>query len=168
MNKIVSIKLEVMLIHIFLADGERVAYLLGIQVGEFSKSLTKPKVKVGTEYVNKGQNVNQVLYAVAALSKALFERMFWWIVARVNKALDTKERRSYFIGVLDIAGFEIFDVRTSPTIFPLDDFVKFSLWIQFCCRSKSEESATIRVWSFMEQVKSSIVLTKIFNSKSNF
>lgn len=91
-------------------DGERVAYLLGLPVGEFHKSLIKPKVKVGTEYVNKGQNVAQVLYAVAALSKALFERMFWWIVTRVNKALDTKERRSYFIGVLDIAGFEIFDV----------------------------------------------------------
>ena len=91
-------------------DGERVAYLLGLDVGEFHKSHTKPKVKVGTEYVNKGQNVSQVLYSVQALSKALFERMFWWIVARVNKALDTKERRSYFIGVLDIAGFEIFEV----------------------------------------------------------
>merc|ERR1712159_840085 len=94
------------------ADGERVAFLLGLQVGDFHKSLTKPKVKVGTEYVNKGQNVDQVLYAVAALSKAIFERMFWWIVERVNKALDTKERRSYFIGVLDIAGFEIFDYNS--------------------------------------------------------
>ena len=84
--------------------------MLGLPVGEFHKSLCKPKVKVGSEFVNKGQNVNQVLYSVAALSKALFERMFWWIVARVNKALDTKERRSYFIGVLDIAGFEIFEV----------------------------------------------------------
>lgn len=97
-------------------DGERVSYLLGLPVGEFHKSLTKPKVKVGTEFVNKGQNVSQVLYAVQALSKALYERMFWWIVARVNKALDTKERRSYFIGVLDIAGFEIFDVRKSPFV----------------------------------------------------
>ena len=70
-------------------------------------------MKVGNEFVNKGQNVNQVLYSVAALSKALFERMFWWIVSRVNKALDTKERRSYFIGVLDIAGFEIFEVTHS-------------------------------------------------------
>jgi len=98
------------------SDGERVAYLLGLPVGEFHKSLTKPKVKVGTEYVNKGQNVDQVLYAVAALSKALFERMFWWIVARVNKALDTKDRRSYFIGVLDIAGFEIFDYNSFEQI----------------------------------------------------
>merc|ERR1712142_445313 len=98
------------------ADGERVAYLLGLTVGEFHKSLIKPKVKVGTEYVNKGQSVDQVLYAVAALSKALFERMFWWIVARVNKALDSKERRSYFIGVLDIAGFEIFDYNSFEQI----------------------------------------------------
>ena len=60
--------------------------------------------------VHKGQNMNQVSYSIAALSKAMYERMFWWLVSRVNKALDTKERRSYFIGVLDIAGFEIFDV----------------------------------------------------------
>lgn len=96
---------------LFHLDGERVGYLLGIPVGEFHKSLVKPKVKVGNDFVNKGQNVTQVTYAVAALSKALFERMFWWIVTRVNKALDTKERRSYFIGVLDIAGFEIFEVQ---------------------------------------------------------
>ena len=60
--------------------------------------------------VHKGQNMDQVTYSIAALSKAMYERMFWWLVMRVNKALDTKERRSYFIGVLDIAGFEIFDV----------------------------------------------------------
>ncbi len=68
--------------------------------------------------VHKGQNIHQVTYSVAALSKAMYERMFWWLVARVNKSLDTKERRSYFIGVLDIAGFEIFDV-SSGLISPL-------------------------------------------------
>jgi len=94
------------------SDGERVSYLLSIPVGEFHKSLTKPKVKVGTEYVNKGQNVDQVLYAISALSKSVFERLFWWIVERVNKALDTKQRRAYYIGVLDIAGFEIFDYNS--------------------------------------------------------
>jgi len=36
--------------------------------------------------------------------------MFTWLVARVNKTLDTKNKRQYFIGVLDIAGFEIFEV----------------------------------------------------------
>jgi len=52
----------------------------------------------------------QVVYAVAALSKAIYARMFGWLVMRVNKTLDTKNKRQYFIGVLDIAGFEIFEV----------------------------------------------------------
>merc|ERR1711962_476329 len=94
------------------ADGERVAHLLGLQVKDFLNSLIKPKVKVGTEYVNKGQSVVQVNYAITALCKALFERMFFWIIERVNKAFETKQRRSYFIGVLDIAGFEIFEYNS--------------------------------------------------------
>ena len=52
----------------------------------------------------------QVVYSVAALSKAIYAKMFAWLVARVNKTLDTKNKRQYFIGVLDIAGFEIFEV----------------------------------------------------------
>jgi len=94
------------------ADGERVAHLLGLQVKDFLNSLIKPRVKVGTEYVNKGQSVVQVNYAITALCKALFERMFFWIIERVNKAFETKQRRSYFIGVLDIAGFEIFEYNS--------------------------------------------------------
>ncbi len=35
--------------------------------------------------------------------------MFVWLVERVNVTLDVKAKRQYFIGVLDIAGFEIFE-----------------------------------------------------------
>ncbi len=45
-----------------------------------------------------------------ALSKALYERVFRWLVSRINKTLDTSKRRQNFIGVLDISGFEIFRV----------------------------------------------------------
>ncbi len=69
-----------------------------------------PKVKVGTEWVTKGQTMAQVEFAVSALAKALYARMFMWLVAKVNQTLDTKNKRQYFIGVLDIAGFEIFEV----------------------------------------------------------
>ena len=37
--------------------------------------------------------------------------MFCWLVERVNVTLDVKAKRQYFIGVLDIAGFEIFEVN---------------------------------------------------------
>ena len=40
----------------------------------------------------------------------VYEKMFLWMVTRINQQLDTKQPRQYFIGVLDIAGFEIFDV----------------------------------------------------------
>ena len=49
-------------------------------------------------------------YAIGALSKSVYEKMFLWMVVRINQSLDTKQPRQYFIGVLDIAGFEIFDV----------------------------------------------------------
>ena len=55
-------------------------------------------------------SVPQVTYAVGALSKAVYERMFLWMVVRINQSLETKQPRQYFIGVLDIAGFEIFEV----------------------------------------------------------
>lgn len=49
--------------------------------------------------------------AVGALAKAIYARMFAWLIKRCNKTLDAQDRsRDFFIGVLDIAGFEIFDV----------------------------------------------------------
>lgn len=74
------------------------------------KCLCKPKIKVGSEFVTQGRNVEQVLYSVGALSKALFDRMFKWLVKKCNITLETGLKRHSFIGVLDIAGFEIFDV----------------------------------------------------------
>lgn len=53
---------------------------------------------------------SQVYNSVNALAKSIYERMFLWMVIRINQMLDTKQARQFFIGVLDIAGFEIFDV----------------------------------------------------------
>lgn len=50
------------------------------------------------------------MYSIGALAKAIYDRMFKWMVTRINKTLDTKMQRQFFIGVLDIAGFEIFEV----------------------------------------------------------
>merc|ERR1711962_210079 len=71
-----------------------------------------PKVKVGTEYVTKGQTVDQCNFALAALTKAIFGRLFDWLVAVINRALGNDMPKDYFIGILDIAGFEIFEYNT--------------------------------------------------------
>ena len=60
----------------------------------------------------KGQTVDQVYYALGAICKAVFERLFNWLVAIVNRALSTDAVRNFFIGILDIAGFEIFEFNT--------------------------------------------------------
>ena len=88
----------------------QVAHLLGVNCADLLKAFLMPKVKVGSEWVTKGQTMAQVEFAVSALAKALYARMFQWLVAKVNQTLDTKNKRQYFIGVLDIAGFEIFEV----------------------------------------------------------
>uniref|UniRef100_A0A8U7NUD3 Uncharacterized protein n=1 Tax=Corvus moneduloides TaxID=1196302 RepID=A0A8U7NUD3_CORMO len=92
--------------------ADKAAYLTGLNSAEFLKALCYPRVKVGNEFVTKGQNVEQVNNAVGALAKAVYEKMFLWMVVRINQQLDTKQPRQYFIGVLDIAGFEIFDFNS--------------------------------------------------------
>lgn len=53
----------------------------------------------------------QVEFATEAIAKACYERMFRWLVTRINRSLDrTKRQGASFIGILDIAGFEIFKV----------------------------------------------------------
>ncbi len=102
------------------AEAEKVAFLLGVNAGDFLKALCKPKIKVAMDYVTQGRTKNQVLYSVSALAKSLYDRVFNWLVKRVNHSLDTKKPRQFYIGVLDIAGFEIFDVSVlSP--FHFDD-----------------------------------------------
>ncbi|KAJ5735587.1 uncharacterized protein N7483_000712 [Penicillium malachiteum] len=84
--------------------------LLGIPVEPFIKGLLHPRVKAGREWVEKVQTPEQVRLALDALSKGIYERGFGDLVARINNQLGrSMADDNYFIGVLDIAGFEIFD-----------------------------------------------------------
>merc|ERR1711911_187170 len=98
------------------ADGtenaDKCCFLLGLNSSDFLKYLCNPRVKVGTEFVTKGQTCPQVAYSQGALAKAIFERLFDWLCVAINEALSTTLPRNFFIGVLDIAGFEIFDFNT--------------------------------------------------------
>uniref|UniRef100_A0A3Q2PPI2 Myosin heavy chain, fast skeletal muscle n=1 Tax=Fundulus heteroclitus TaxID=8078 RepID=A0A3Q2PPI2_FUNHE len=92
--------------------ADKIAYLLGLNSADMLKALCYPRVKVGNEMVTKGQTVPQVNNSVSALCKSVYEKMFLWMVIRINEMLDTKQPRAFFIGVLDIAGFEIFDYNS--------------------------------------------------------
>uniref|UniRef100_A0A8C3WDB3 Myosin-9 n=1 Tax=Catagonus wagneri TaxID=51154 RepID=A0A8C3WDB3_9CETA len=93
--------------------AQKVSHLLGINVTDFTRGILTPRIKVGRDYVQKAQTKEQADFAIEALAKATYERMFRWLVLRINKALDkTKRQGASFIGILDIAGFEIFDLNS--------------------------------------------------------
>ena len=79
---------------------EEVARLYGIDPDEYMKAMCSPKVKVGTEYVTKGQTVQQCEYSIAALTKAAFGRLFDWLVRVINRALGNDMPKDFFIGIL--------------------------------------------------------------------
>lgn len=91
---------------------DKACQLLGIQPEPFIKGLLHPRVKAGREWVEKVQTPEQVRLGLDALSKGIYERGFGDLVTKINKQLDRgglSGDDSSFIGVLDIAGFEIFE-----------------------------------------------------------
>jgi myosin protein heavy chain len=93
-------------------EAEKVCKLLGIPIEPFLQGLLHPKVKAGREWVEKVQTPDQVRLAIDALAKGIYERGFGDLVSRINRQLDRTGMGlddSHFIGVLDIAGFEIFE-----------------------------------------------------------
>ncbi|VDN06059.1 unnamed protein product [Thelazia callipaeda] len=93
--------------------AQKLCHLLGLPLVDFTKAYLRPRIKVGREYVHKAQNKEQAEFAVEAISKACYEKMFRWLVNRLNKSLDrTRRQGASFIGILDIAGFEIFELNS--------------------------------------------------------
>ncbi|XP_040566481.1 myosin-3 [Lepeophtheirus salmonis] len=90
--------------------AEKVGDLLGVDPETLIKSFCKPKIKVGTEWVTKGQNIEQSTSSVAGVARGLYDRIFRFLVEKCNLTLvDKSMKKVFFIGVLDIAGFEIFN-----------------------------------------------------------
>ncbi|KAK0655568.1 P-loop containing nucleoside triphosphate hydrolase protein [Cercophora newfieldiana] len=90
----------------------RVCKLLGVPLEPFLQGLLHPKVKAGREWVEKVQTPEQVRLGIDALAKGIYERGFGDLVTRINRQLDRPSMGlddTRFIGVLDIAGFEIFE-----------------------------------------------------------
>eukprot|EP01132_Coremiostelium_polycephalum_P007665 gene7665-9430_t len=96
---------------------ENFAYLMQTDVHSCEKALCYRTISTGTQGRSARvstyacpQNSEGAYYSRDALAKALYSRMFDWIVSKVNLALGYKQNSSsLMIGILDIYGFEIFD-----------------------------------------------------------
>merc|ERR1712223_2335533 len=89
---------------------KKVAELFGVDCNNMLKAFCKPKIKVGTEWVTKGQTVEQATNAVGGIARAIFDRLFKWLIIKCNDTLiDPTMKKANFSAVLDIAGFEMFE-----------------------------------------------------------
>ncbi|XP_074658993.1 unconventional myosin-Id-like [Tubulanus polymorphus] len=91
-----------------------IATLLSVDEAELEKALCYRVVAARGEIMEKQHTVIDAYYARDAFAKAVYERMFSWIVGRINHAIEMKadvirHGKNTVIGVLDIYGFEIFD-----------------------------------------------------------
>merc|ERR1719225_750945 len=92
------------------AFPEKIATLFGVDKFELFKSFCKPKIKVGAEWVTKGQSCEQATNGVGGIARATFDRIFKWLIIKCNDTLiDKSMKKVNFCAVLDIAGFEMFD-----------------------------------------------------------
>ncbi|XP_078478421.1 unconventional myosin-Ie-like [Lampetra fluviatilis] len=87
------------------------AFLLGIEQARLKEKLTSRQMdsKWGgkSETIEVTLNVEQANYTRDALAKALYARVFDYLVEAINRAIQ-KDHEEYNVGVLDIYGFEIF------------------------------------------------------------
>ena len=91
-------------------NAQKVAKLCGIDAEWMVTYFCKPKLKVGTEWVQKGSSCSNAANSVAGIARAIYERTFRIVVDKCNETLcDPTMKKVQYIGVLDIAGFEIFD-----------------------------------------------------------
>merc|ERR1712238_388885 len=87
-----------------------VAELFGVNPLQYLKAFCKPKIKVGAEWVTKGQTCDQATSGIGGIARASFDRLFKWLIIKCNETLiDPTMKKNNFCAVLDIAGFEIFE-----------------------------------------------------------
>lgn len=88
--------------------------LLEVKLEDAKKALCQRVIAARGEIMAKGHTVAEAYYGRDAFAKAIYERMFSWIVSRVNEAIEVQMTgyipgKNTVIGVLDIYGFEIFE-----------------------------------------------------------
>jgi myosin-1 len=92
------------------------AHLLGVDAALLEKSLCQRKMSMGfgarREVIYKPQTKANAEFTRDTLAKALYSKLFDWLVKKVNDAIATTDDSGTLIGVLDIYGFEIFDFNS--------------------------------------------------------
>ncbi|KAG1678721.1 Myosin-IB [Nymphon striatum] len=87
-----------------------ISQLLGCCEERLRKAFTHRTIVARGENLETPLDRDQAIYARDALAKAIYERLFTWLVKKLNRSLCAKgTQRKTLMGILDIYGFEIFE-----------------------------------------------------------
>uniref|UniRef100_A0A8D2LXS8 Unconventional myosin-Va n=1 Tax=Varanus komodoensis TaxID=61221 RepID=A0A8D2LXS8_VARKO len=86
--------------------------LMGVEYDQMAHWLCHRKLATATETYIKPISKLQAINARDALAKHIYAKLFNWIVDHVNEALHSTMKQHSFIGVLDIYGFETFEINS--------------------------------------------------------
>ncbi|XP_063044202.1 unconventional myosin-Va isoform X3 [Engraulis encrasicolus] len=86
--------------------------LMGVTYQDMSHWLCHRKLKTANETYIKTTPKLQAINSRDALAKHIYAKLFNWIVDHVNQALHANVKQHSFIGVLDIYGFETFEINS--------------------------------------------------------
>ncbi|MEE6471641.1 hypothetical protein FKM82_009329 [Ascaphus truei] len=97
----------------YIADTKgvrEIGSLIGLDSSVLESAFSTRTVEAKQEKVVTSLNVSQGIYARDALAKNLYDRLFNWLVQRINESIKVSEfQGKKVMGVLDIYGFEIFE-----------------------------------------------------------
>ncbi|XP_068168674.1 unconventional myosin-Va-like isoform X2 [Antennarius striatus] len=86
--------------------------LTGVPCEDMAHWLCHRKIQTTTETYVKSISKIHAINGRDALAKHVYAMLFSWIVDRINGALKSAVKQHSFIGVLDIYGFETFDINS--------------------------------------------------------
>uniref|UniRef100_A0A8C2I1W7 Myosin VC n=1 Tax=Cyprinus carpio TaxID=7962 RepID=A0A8C2I1W7_CYPCA len=86
--------------------------LMGVNMDNMSRWLCHRRIVLSSETVVKPQPKERAINARDALAKHIYAHLFDWVIHKINQALMIPGKQHSFIGVLDIYGFETFDVNS--------------------------------------------------------
>ena len=78
----------------------------------FQERLVKRAMKVGSEVTMVDHNPKQAQASRDALVKIMYARLFTFLVVRCNATTDRASLSNQYIGLLDVYGFEFFEINS--------------------------------------------------------
>ncbi|KAE8626610.1 hypothetical protein XENTR_v10006681 [Xenopus tropicalis] len=92
---------------------KEIGALIGLDSSMLENAFSVRTVEAKQEKVVTTLNQSQGIYARDALAKNLYDRLFSWLVQRINESIKVSEFQGRKVmGVLDIYGFEILEVNS--------------------------------------------------------